>query len=249
MPASSPSFDLVMRQKDGTRRWQGRVAAMLASLWAKQCFSQPDPVPWHVEILTKIASQGHFGTGLECSFLPTSSIYHGLVTHNSSLLRVPCLGPLWHAEMDWEPRGTRTPSTLPLGIARSVASLALEQGTKGSWGIAGTSRKHGWKKVRWNNREKGGLARRLVVRCSQVTSSCFFISSVHCRLIVVYFYASRGWSGLTPCYPHLDEKSFNGPRNGGNGIVEVERNLAYQPSCAVPWGSVGDDLIVWAVAA
>ena len=100
MPASSPSFDLVMRQKDGTRRWQGRVAAMLASLWAKQCFSQPDPVPWHVEILTKIASQGHFGTGLECSFLPTSSIYHGLVTHNSSLLRVPCLGPLWHAEMD-----------------------------------------------------------------------------------------------------------------------------------------------------
>ena len=246
MPASSPSFDLVMRQKDGTRRWQGGVAAMLASLWAKQCFSQPDPVPWHVEILTKIASQGHFGTGLEfeCPFLPISSIYHGLVTHNSSLLCVPCWGPLWHAEMDWEPRGTRTPSTLPMGIARSVASLALEQGTKGSWGIAGTSRKHGWKKVRWNNRDKGGLARRLVVRCSQVTSLCFFISSVD-LLLSTSMLQGNGQVSL----PHVIPICFNGPRNGGNGIVEVERNLADQPGCAVPWGSVGDDLILWAVAA
>eukprot|EP00434_Breviolum_minutum_P011150 symbB.v1.2.009838.t1/scaffold628.1/size179110/1 len=42
--SDSRSFDLVMRQKDGTRRWQGRVAAVLASLWAERCFSQPDPV-------------------------------------------------------------------------------------------------------------------------------------------------------------------------------------------------------------
>lgn len=75
-----------MRQKDGTRRWQGRVAAVLASLWADQCFSQPDPVPWHVEILTQMASQELFR--LECMLFGMSSIYHGLVIHNSSPLGV-----------------------------------------------------------------------------------------------------------------------------------------------------------------